>query len=238
MFEPSHLQLLTESPEKRRLFIDEIIEQIDPVFEKARREYKRILTQRNTLLRNRANSEQLFVWDVRLSEVGARIATGRMDFIANQSDSFNKLYKTLAHEKHQASMEYESAINSKDYAGAMLGALKERLPIDYERGFTTIGPHRDDITLLMDGHQLMKTGSRGEVRTVLLALKILELTTLEQILGVKPILLLDDVFSELDGARRKALTSYLKDHQTFITTTDADIVVQHFMDNCHVIPTR
>jgi DNA replication and repair protein RecF len=83
----------------------------------------------------------------------------------------------------------------------------------------------------------MQTGSRGEVRTMLLALKLLEMRVLEAARDTKPMLLLDDVFSELDGARRRALTEHLKDHQTFITTTDADIVVHHFLDNCTVIPT-
>lgn len=238
IFEPSHLQLLTESPEKRRVFIDDIIEQIDPLFEKARREYKRILAQRNSLLKRTVSADQLFVWDVRLSDVGAQIASARKAFIKDHSKQLGDLYATLSQKPQEAALRYESSIQTTHYAEGMLAALKSRLALDQERGFTSVGPHRDDIVPLLDGHELMKTGSRGEVRTTLLALKILELSVIEQVLGVKPILLLDDVFSELDGARRRALTSYLQDHQTFITTTDADIVVQHFMDNCHVIPTR
>ena len=88
----------------------------------------------------------------------------------------------------------------------------------------------------MDGHSASEAASRGEVRTILLALKIIEVRLLENIRQQKPILLLDDVFSELDGARRRALTKFLKNYQTFITTTDADVVIQHFMDDCHIIP--
>ena len=238
MFEPSHLQLLTESPEKRRAFLDDIIEQIDPGFEKARREYKRILAQRNTLLKSSASLDQLFVWDIRLSDTGARIASARKAFVATHSQQLGDLYATLSQKPQQAALRYDSMIQTSNYAEGMLTALKARTSLDKERGFTSVGPHRDDIVPMLDGHELMKTGSRGEVRTTLLALKILELSVLEEALDIKPILLLDDVFSELDGARRRALTAYLQDHQTFITTTDADIVVQHFMDNCHVIPTQ
>lgn len=238
MFEPSHLQLLTESPEKRRVFLDDIIEQIDPGFEKARREYKRILAQRNSLLKNAGSDNQLFVWDIRLSETGARIAAARMAFIKTHTKQLNKLYTTLSQKAQKASLRYDSIVQTTHYGESMLQALKARTALDKERGFTSVGPHRDDIVPLLDNHELMKTGSRGEVRTTLLALKILELAVIEDVLGVKPILLLDDVFSELDGARRRALTTYLQDHQTFITTTDADIVVQHFLDNCNVIPTQ
>lgn len=237
VFEPSNLQLLTESPEKRRAFFDDIIEQTKPGYEKTRRDYKRALAQRNALLKHKPTAGQLFVWDVRLSELGAQIAGARQEFIAEQQDQLTKLYAKLAHKKHSAKLVYQTKMPGKDYAGAMLAILKTRIHTDIERGFTTTGPHRDDIVPLLDGHELVLTGSRGEVRTMLLALKLLELHAVETALDVKPILLLDDVFSELDGARRRALTGYLQDHQTFITTTDADIVVQHFLDNCHVIPT-
>lgn len=236
VFEPSNLQLLTESPEKRRAFLDDIIEQVEPGYEKTRRDYKRTLAQRNALLKRRPTGDQLFVWDVRLSELGEQLAIGRQKFISQQAKRLTNLYATLAQKKHVATLFYQTNIPGHDYAGGMLKLLKTKLETDIERGFTTTGPHRDDVVPLLDGHQLIQTGSRGEVRTMLLALKLLELKAIEEALETKPILLLDDVFSELDGARRRALTAYLQDHQTFITTTDADIVVQHFMDNCHVIP--
>lgn len=237
VFEPAHLQLLTESPDKRRAFFDDIIEQTNPGYERTRRDYKRALAQRNALIKRRPSPDQLFVWDVRLSELGAQIASARQDFIAEHQTQLVELYSQLTHKKHTASLRYHTNVPGTDYAGGMLKQLKARLVVDIERGYTTTGPHRDDIVPVLDGHELMLTGSRGEVRTMLLAFKLLELRALEEALGTIPILLLDDVFSELDGARRRALTSYLKDHQTFITTTDADIVVQHFLDNCHVIPT-
>jgi DNA replication and repair protein RecF len=92
------------------------------------------------------------------------------------------------------------------------------------------------LQVTYNGREAAEAASRGEVRTLVLALKILELQILEEVSGRRPIILLDDVFSELDGSRRKLLTSYIEPYQSFITTTDADIVVQNFSEQCRVIP--
>lgn len=237
VFEPQHLQLLTQSPELRRQFIDDMIEQITPGFSTTRRHYRRALAQRNRLLKQPNPSQQIFVWDVRLSELGGEIARARRQFIEAHAEELTSLYGKLAGKKHRVHLRYETKIGNKDYTSQLLKMLQERTMIDQERGYTTVGPHRDDIVPLLDDKPIMTSASRGETRTVLLALKLLEVHTLESHLAQKPVLLLDDVFSELDGARRRALTEQLRDHQTFITTTDADIVVQHFLDNCRIIPT-
>jgi DNA replication and repair protein RecF len=220
LFEPNHLQLLTESPELRRNF-----------------QYKRTLAQRNRLLKTDFLQDQIFVWNVRLSELGGQIATYRQTFIVDNQKQLASLYNKLAGKKLKTGMIYQTKLDTKSYSTSMLKGLEARIDVDRERGFTTIGPHRDDLQLTIAGHPLAAAASRGETRTMLLALKLLEIQSLERARDTKPILLLDDVFSELDGARRMALTAYLQDHQTFITTTDADIVVHHFLDNCTVIPT-
>jgi DNA replication and repair protein RecF len=102
------------------------------------------------------------------------------------------------------------------------------------RGFTLTGPHREDFSIYFDGVLMSETASRGEARTTMLTLKIMELKIIEERTDKTPILLLDDVFSELDGSRRQALTSFLKNYQTFITTTDADMVVQYFIDQTKI----
>ncbi len=237
VFEPNHLRLLTESPEPRRSFVDDIIEQTIPSFGIIRRQYKRALTQRNSLLKQDFLPNQMFVWNIRLSELGGQVAGHRIAFIDNNQRQLGEIYNKLAGKKTPISMTYETKLDSQSYGNAMLNELEKRTIIDRERGFTSVGPHRDDIGLFIGGYSLATTASRGETRTILLALKLLEVQSLENARGEKPILLLDDVFGELDGARRLALTEYLRDHQTFITTTDADIVVQHFLNNCTVIPT-
>jgi DNA replication and repair protein RecF len=118
----------------------------------------------------------------------------------------------------------------------LLHNLEIGLERDMLRGFTSVGPHREDMLITFNGHPASETASRGEARTLVLALKVIELQLLEQARGLTPLLLLDDVFSELDGARRRALTEYLSNYQTFITTTDADVVIQHFTESCQIIP--
>lgn len=238
VFEPNNLRLLTESPEHRRNFLDDIVEQTNPVFGEFRRKYKRALTQRNSLLKQNPSNDQLFVWNIRLSELGAVVAENRLKFITENRENLKDLYSKLAGKKITVDMVYQTKITAKTYGSSLLQELEAKSSQDRERGFTSVGPHRDDLSLLIDGYPLAATASRGETRTMLLALKLLEIQTLELATNTKPILLLDDVFSELDGARRRTLTTHLQDHQSFITTTDADIVVQHFLDNCTVIPTQ
>ena len=237
VFEPNHLQLLTQSPELRRVFLDDIIEQTVATYGSLRKSYKRTLSQRNSLLKQMGSDDQLFVWNLRLSEMGGQIAANRLQFIQDNSLLLADLYSKLAGQKSEATLRYDTKLSTQNYASAMLKELAARTTIDRQRGYTTIGPHRDDMLPILKGHPLSVAASRGETRTMLLALKLLEIKSIETARGSKPILLLDDVFSELDGKRRRTLTEHLQDHQTFITTTDADIVVQHFLDNCTVIPT-
>jgi DNA replication and repair protein RecF len=117
----------------------------------------------------------------------------------------------------------------------MLQQLEARFHSDVERGFTTFGPHREDFAVLFDGHPVEDVASRGETRTFILGMKIIEMQLIEERREEVPLVLLDDVFSELDGKRRHFLTDYLGQRQVFITTTDADVVVRDFAA-CHIIP--
>lgn len=236
LFEPDHLRLLTGSPERRREFLDDVLAQTIPEFSGLRRQYKRTLAQRNALLKNSRNKEQLFVWNVRLSELGGKIAGHRIGLVERINKDLQKLYRSLSDSKLKVGASYSSSCGLKQYGSSMLKKLEQSSELDFVRGFTAYGPHRDDLAITLDGHPANEVGSRGEIRTLMLSLKLVELSLIENVRGQKPILLLDDVFSELDGARRQALTNYLSGYQTFITTTDADIVVQHFLDNCHIIP--
>lgn len=238
LFEPNHLFLLSGSPELRRTFLDDILEQTVPGFGRLIRQYRRALAQRNTLLKNMQPTagQDLFAWNVRLSELGGQIVEARLSLIATINERLSELYGLLTHSKVQAELVYETTCAAEHYATSLLHRLESSIALDRERGFTTHGPHRDDFMLLLNGHNAKMAASRGETRTLLLVLKILEAQLLEAARDHRPLLLLDDVFSELDGARRQALTSFLQPYQTFITTTDADIVIQHFMNKCHIIP--
>lgn len=236
IFEPDHLRLLTGGPERRRYYLDDLLEQTVPGFGKLRRDYRRTLAQRNKLLKLSPSADELFVWNVRLSELGGKIVQYRLGLIEDLKQDTSQLYQELSQTRALVQLEYVSTCSIESYSTQLLKKLESNLEQDQARGFTTAGPHRDDLEVIIDGQKASVSASRGESRTILLALKVLELRILEKSRNKKPLLLLDDVFSELDGKRRKALTSYLENYQTFITTTGADIVVQHFMGNCTIIP--
>lgn len=232
LFEPNHLQLLHGAPELRRGYLDEILEQTTPGYPVLRRNYRRVLSQRNALLkRGHPTTEELFPWNLRLSELGAVIARARFELVDTIAPKLTELYKTLSKSNAELTISYEPQFPIDTYETMLLSKLELALARDIARGFTAYGPHREDIAVIFNGRAAAEVASRGETRTVVLALKIIELELIEQARGLTPVLLLDDVFSELDGARRRALTSYLQTHQTFITTTDADVVIKHFTDS-------
>lgn len=237
LFEPNHLQLLNGSPDLRREYADDLLEQFTPGYETLRKSYRRALQQRNYLLKHGGGKDQLFVWNLRLSDIGGQVALHRQRLTERINSELPAIYTSMGGGKSKVAVRYESSCAGEQYSTKLLHKLETNQEIDERRGFTGHGPHRDDIVFLLNGHEAGITASRGEMRTLLLALKVIELRILEEDRGTKPLLLMDDVFSELDGSRRKALTEAIKGYQTFITTTDADVVIQHFMDACHIIPT-
>lgn len=238
LFEPNHLLLLHGSPDMRREYLDNLLEQTVPGYSKVRRDYRRVLAQRNALLkRGKGIEKQLFAWNIRLSEAGYYVALARHSMVERINKHINHLYCDLASTTTaEVIVSYGTCCDINQYSSGLLSALEKRQSVDIERGYTTIGPHREDMKITFGGREASEVASRGETRTVLLGLKIIELQLIEEARESKPLLLLDDVFSELDGKRRKALTEVISGYQTFITTTDADVVVQHFMENCHIIP--
>ena len=237
LFEPNHLLLLSGSPDGRRAYLDDLLEQTVTGYSTLRRDYRRTLAQRNALLKQPGhNHTQLFPWDVRLSQLGGQVVRHRQELVGTMTNQIEKLYKDLSHTKTKTSLHYSSRWASEAYETQMLKKLETNHEIDRLRGFTSCGPHREDLVVYFDGHSAGEAASRGEARTLVLGLKIMELQIIEAARTTTPLLLLDDVFSELDGARRRALTNYLKRYQTFITTTDADVVIQNFTETAHIIP--
>jgi DNA replication and repair protein RecF len=238
VFEPNHLAMLGGTPELRRAFIDDLNAQTMPGHDTTLRHYRRALQQRNRLLKQgpQAAHSQLFAWDLRLSELGAQVVAARHITIKLINRQLEQTYNSLAGQNNTLAVSYSNETPPDQYASHLLKRLEGHRDLDLIRGFTAAGPHREDLLFVLNGQPLATTASRGETRTTLLSLKILELAILEEQLGQKPLLLLDDVFSELDGARRKALTTAMKNYQTFITTTDADVVMKHFAKRCNIIP--
>jgi DNA replication and repair protein RecF len=236
-FEPNHLQFITRGPDQRRDFLDDLLERSTPGYKTLLTSYKRALAQRNALLKRGpiVGKSQLFAWNIRLSELGSKIAEGRSKLIDDINKDLSKTYSKIAQRKSTVNLNYEIPFPIELYASRLLAKLEQNTSLDYERGFTAYGPHREDISFLLNKKPIQESASRGETRSLLLALKIFDLQLIEKAREQKPIFLLDDVFSELDGARRHALVDYLKDHQAIITTTDADAVIEHFTSNSKII---
>lgn len=230
LFEPNQLQLLTTSPDQRRQFIDELLEQTDPLFIQDKRNYVRSLAQRNRLLKTRPADvrNDIFVWNVRLSELGAKIVKKRLELLKKFNKNMTPAYQALAGSKERLTLTYISKHSLDNYASDLLKKYEQNIDKELMQGYTLYGPHRDDIKIELNGRPIQTNASRGEVRTILLGLKMQEVELVTASRSARPILLLDDVFGELDGRRRRALTEFLSSYQTFITTTDADIVVKNF----------
>lgn len=237
LFEPNNLALLHGEPQTRREYIDNISAQTSDDFAKTLTRYKRTLAQRNALLKSpHPDHSQLFVWNVRLSQLAENIVKQRLLTLETINSKLSETYSKIAKKEYKLGASYKTTINTSNYSASLLKKLEQDEGLDFARGFTGSGPHREDFSIILGGKPVETTASRGETRTLLLALKTIEVEALEDKTGQKPLLLLDDVFSELDGVRRKALTKFLKKYQTIITTTDADVILKNFSQNCQIIP--
>jgi len=237
LFEPNHLQLIPRSPEFRREYFDDILGRTQVGFKNLSANYRRALSQRNALLKRTPAQakKQLFAWNIRLSELGAQVAQARKALVDDINQTIGKSYSKIANKRSRVELVYDSPFDIGSYSSRLLSKLETAEASDLERGFTAYGPHREDFVLYLNKQPAQTAASRGEIRSLLIALKIFELTLIEKVRGPKPIFLLDDVFSELDGARRHHLVEYLKDYQTIITTTEADAVVEYFSEKHRLI---
>ncbi len=239
LFEPEHLRMVHGSPETRREYMDTMLGQLEPDYKSNLSRYKKALAQRNRLLKHDGplQPDDVFVWDVQLSEYGARINAARHTLAEAINKKSNALYSSISGKKSKLDVAYDPEGITGDYASNLLKTYQARFSVDRQRGFTTRGPHREDLDFTLNGKTASQSASRGETRTIVLVCKVMELHLTEDQLERKPIILLDDVFSELDGSRRLALTDYFKEHQAIITTTDADAIVKSFLDGYNVIAT-
>jgi len=224
LFEPDDLRLLNGSPTRRRQFIDRFISQLDPQYSLSLRRYERALKQRNTLLKRGGNTESLFAWDVSLSEYGAYIISQRVKFIDELNSRLNDVYASIAHTDDAVTVRY-SYSPPANVSQRLLAELNASIEKDTILGYTSTGPHRHDVIFDFNGSPALSVASRGEVRTAVLALKFLEVDIIEKITSKHPVILLDDVFSELDKDRQNYLIDLTKKNQIIITsaTNNSDL---------------
>jgi DNA replication and repair protein RecF len=221
LFEPTDLQLIHGSPARRRDAIDLMLTALSQPYKQTLSRYERALQQRNNILKKQPPNleDALFSWDVLLSEYGVSITEARRGYVETLNTHLTKYYSQIAGGMTELKVAYLSPFSRQVTASEYIAALHKKLPLDRLRGTTSIGPHRDDIEFYLDGSLAKQSASRGEVRTSLLALKLVYAHLLDEAYQTKPLILLDDVFSELDSERQHNLLSHLKDNQTIITDT-------------------
>jgi len=219
LFEPEDLRLLNGSPARRRQFIDRFIAQLNPLYGVSLRKYERALRQRNNLLKRfNTSPDELFAWNITLADHGAYIIDQRIAFVEKINSQLNAAYDDIADTHDEVSVHYSHTFVG-DIKQKLLNELESHIERDKMLGNTSVGPHRHDVMFEFNNSPALTIASRGEVRTIVLALKFLEVDIIEQLSGLKPLILLDDVFSELDMERQKALSDKTREHQIVMTST-------------------
>ncbi len=231
VFSPEQLGTIKEGPEMRRRFIDSAICQLKRRYASDLNEYMRILTQRNSLLKDIPKHAQLMdmidVWDIRAAKTGAKIIAARLDYIQKLSPKAEAFYDGLSSGKEKLSISYTCTANNQmeildqsEMFPLLYDAIKASFKADMEAGYTKIGPHRDDLEILIDGKSARAFGSQGQQRSAILALKLAEASMIMEQAEEPPILLLDDVMSELDAHRQDYILNHISGWQVFITCCD------------------
>jgi DNA replication and repair protein RecF len=220
LFEPDDLHLVGSSPSRRRDYFDEFFKQIDANYGVALSKYTKALRQRNDLLKDEAVSgDELFSWNVLLAHYGAEILQRRLDGLEKINALLTDNYRGIAKNDDECRIEY---LGEKDLSeNRYMEILEKNFSRDVALGYTSFGVHRDDFEFVFNGEKADGSASRGEIRSIVLALKFIEAEVLEKELQKKPVVLLDDIFSELDDMRQQHLIENFKDYQMIVTSTNA-----------------
>ncbi len=240
LFYPEDLNMLYQSPSYRRRYLDILLSQVDKKYLDALSNYKKVLKQRNSLLHEirdkrftyKANTvpleENLTAWDTKLVEYGAKVIKKRTELVEYLSKNLQKIYREISDKKETITIKHKTnaADAPSDDTGTMGTTFTETLTkkreSDIRTAKTSIGPHRDDLIFYINDKELSTSASRGEVRTLLLAIKLAEIKFIKDKTSFTPVLLLDDVFSELDRSRQAHLIKAIKSCQTIISTTNQE----------------
>ena len=221
IFTPDDINILKGGPQNRRRFLDIMISQLKPNYMYNLNLYLKTLEQRNnylTQIREEKKDEKLLeIWDEKLSEYANNIYNYRKKYIERINDKIKKIHQEITNNKEQIYIDYISECNNKE---EYLDLLRKNRKIDIIKGFTTKGIHRDDFVIYINNKRIDVFGSQGQHRTTILSLKLSELKIIEEEIGEKPILLLDDFMSELDEKRRNSFLNKIKETQVIITCTD------------------
>ncbi len=229
-FTPDDLSMIKGPAERRRVAADDLGAQISPVYASLRRDYGRAVRQRNALLREQSPAGELHPWDEQVASLGGRLLSHRLGLLGRVGPKAATTYADLA-KGEQLTWRYDDrcglggsaapGLEAQQAGEAIRGEIDRRREDERRRGTGLVGPHRDDIVFEIDGRDSRAFASQGQQRTIALAWKLAEVGAVEEVLRRRPVLLLDDVMSELDEARRDALAQQVSaDVQTFVTTAN------------------
>ena len=240
MFSPEDLKIIKDSPGVRRKFIDMELCQLNPKYYYNLVQYNKVLNERNSILRNRnINKDILEVYDMQLVEFGYNIIMERLEYIKKLNKYSEKIHSDITSGKEKIEFRYTITIkdleNIKDNFYALLEKNRVR---DSERGITSVGPHRDDFIVLINDIDTKSYGSQGQQRTAVLTIKFASLKIIKELTGEHPVLLLDDVLSELDFSRKRYILSTIGDIQTIITCTGIEDLYEYLDDKSKVFKVK
>ncbi|TAH64151.1 MAG: DNA replication/repair protein RecF [Gottschalkiaceae bacterium] len=231
VFSPDHMKIIKDGPSERRRFIDIILSQVKPGYYYNLVQYLKVLEQRNILLneaqKNSKAINTIDIWNEQLVLYGTKIIKARNEFIRNINLFASETHERISNGKEKLEIIYKPSVeayegNEKAIEKKYIDYLERFRDIDIKRGITHKGPHRDDLFLYLNNMEVKTYCSQGQQRTTLLSLKISELKYMSKETEEVPVLLLDDVFSELDMERQKYLMEFIKGVQTVITCTDIE----------------
>lgn len=248
IFTPEDLELSKGSPENRRNFIDLCISQIKPSYISAINKYDTLISQRNALLKEiqygSSTEESLDIWDFQIAQTGSYISLLRNTYTKKLNAFSEKLYYNLTKQRESLSLTYNSTVfdtldGREDYKNEMaeeyLKKLKDNVSDDVRYGFTQIGIHRDDIISRINGLNSRDFGSQGQQRSVALIMKLSQAEILFDETGDSPVILLDDVLSELDLSRQDFILNEINNMQLFVTCCDPTAVLKHKMGSIYFV---
>lgn len=226
-FSPEDLQIIKEGPGERRRFLDLELCQLSKVYLNQLTNYNKILNQRNKLLKDLAFMPDLLptleVWDEQLASYGGQLILAREEFVEQLNEISVGIHANLTGEKERLELVYEPNVEREQFSLM----LKKNRDKDIRFKLSSVGPHRDDLCVKINGIDIRKYGSQGQQRTAALSLKLSEIYLVKRLIHDTPVLLLDDVLSELDGSRQNYLLQSIRDIQTLITCTGLDDFVSH-----------
>ena len=221
MFNPDDINILKGGPQNRRRFLDIMISQLKPNYIHTLNLYSKTIEQRNNYLRQIKEEQKaesmLDIWDEELSNYAYIISNYRKEFILKINDKIKSIHSEITDNREDIEIKYETECDNKE---KYLNLLKQRRKLDIIKGYTTKGIHRDDFIIYINNKLLSVYGSQGQHRTSMLSLKLTEVMIVEDEIGEKPILLLDDFMSELDKKRKNHFLEKINDTQVIITCTD------------------